>query len=274
MKRRILICNDDGIYSPGILALAKVAARFGEVRIVAPDVEQSSMGHAITASRPLRYRRVPLGNFDAYRVNGTPADCVALGTHHWEHVDLVLSGINLGPNLGNSCWHSGTLAAAKQAALLGLRGIAFSTAVSEKEPNFTALEPYVAKVLQLLIEEETMCLVNVNLPAKPRGIRWTRQAVQQYDGKVVPGKDPMGRPLFWFTVVPLTGEEEGTDHWAFAHHWVSVTPLRLDLTAEKELARVLALPNTPAMRPTGKLTQANKKIRSPKKKHKSRSGAV
>ena len=202
MKRRILISNDDGIYSPGILALAKVAARFGEVRIVAPDVEQSSMGHAITSSRPLRYRRVPLGNFDAYRVNGTPADCVALGTHHWEHVDLVLSGINLGPNLGNSCWHSGTLAAAKQAALLGLRGIAFSTAVAEKEPNFTALEPYVAKVLQLLIKEETMCLVNVNLPAKPRGIRWTRQAVQQYDGKVVPGKDPVGRPLFWFTVIP------------------------------------------------------------------------
>ena len=88
MKRRILISNDDGIYSPGILALAKVAARFGEVRIVAPDVEQSSMGHAITSSRPLRYRRVPLGNFNAYRVNGTPADCVALGTHHWEHVDL------------------------------------------------------------------------------------------------------------------------------------------------------------------------------------------
>ena len=271
MKRRILISNDDGIYSPGILALAKVAARFGEVRIVAPDVEQSSMGHAITSSRPLRYRRVPLGNFDAYRVNGTPADCVALGTHHWEHVDLVLSGINLGPNLGNSCWHSGTLAAAKQAALLGLRGIAFSTAVGEKEPNFTALEPYVAKVLRLLLEEETMCLVNVNLPAKPRGIRWTRQAVQQYDGKVVPGKDPMGRPIFWFTVIPLTGEEEGADHWAFAHHWVSVTPLRLDLTAEKELARALALhntPATPALGATGKSTHASRKSRSPKKKRK------
>ena len=271
MKRRILISNDDGIYSPGMLAVAKVAARFGEVRIVAPDVEQSSMGHAITSSRPLRYRRVPLGNFDAYRVNGTPADCVALGTHHWEHVDLVLSGINLGPNLGNSCWHSGTLAAAKQAALLGLRGIAFSTAVGEKEPNFTALEPYVAKVLRLLLEEETMCLVNVNLPAKPRGIRWTRQAVQQYDGKVVPGKDPMGRPIFWFTVIPLTGEEEGTDHWAFAHHWVSVTPLRLDLTAEKELARALALhntPATPALGATGKSTHASRKSRSPKKKRK------
>jgi 5'-nucleotidase len=82
MKLRILICNDDGIYSPGIACLAKVASRFGDVRIVAPDVEQSSMGHAITSSRPLRYRRTPLpGDFDAYRVNGTPADCVALGTY-------------------------------------------------------------------------------------------------------------------------------------------------------------------------------------------------
>ena len=97
-------------------ALAEVASRFGDVRLVAPDVEQSSMSHAITASRPLSYRRTPLKAFDAYRVNGTPADCVALGAYNWEKVDVVLSGINLGPNLGNSIWHSGTLAAAKQAA--------------------------------------------------------------------------------------------------------------------------------------------------------------
>src|SRR5206468_11377189 len=129
-------------------------ARFGDVRIVAPDIEQSSMSHAITSSRPLRFKRVHIGGFDAYSVNGTPADCVALGTHQWGHVDLVLSGINLGLNLGNSCWHSGTLAAAKQAALLGVRGIAISTFVSEKkEPDFNKLEPYVAKVLDLLLEE-------------------------------------------------------------------------------------------------------------------------
>src|SRR5438874_12006809 len=99
------------------------------------------MGHAITASRPLRYTRIRLDEFEAYRVNGTPADCVALGAHRWGHVDLVLSGINLGLNLGNSCWHSGTLAAAKQAALLGLRGIAIRAPVSDsREPNFAELE--------------------------------------------------------------------------------------------------------------------------------------
>ena len=217
-----------------------MASRFGEVRIVAPDVEQSSMGHAITASRPLRYKRIRLDDFTAYRVNGTPADCVALGTHHWGHVDLVLSGINLGLNLGNSCWHSGTLAAAKQAALLGVRGIAISTFVSErKEPDFNNLEPYVAKVLELLLEEKTMCLVNVNLPEKPRGIRWTRQSVRQY-----------GRPIYWFTVTPLEGAEEGTDRWAMEHNWVSVTPLRLDLTSEKDLARALALPQAPPISAT------------------------
>ena len=247
MKLHILISNDDGIYSPGIACLAKVASRFGDVRIVAPDVEQSSMGHAITSSRPLRYRRTPLpGGFEAYRVNGTPADCVALGTFMWNRVDLVLSGINLGPNLGSACWHSGTLAAAKQAALLGLRGIAFSTAVTitEKAPDFAALEPYVEKVLELLLKEKEMHLVNVNLPEKPKGIRWTRQAVKQYDGKVIPGNDPMKRPIYWFTIKPLVGEEEGTDRWAFGKSFVSITPLRLDLTDEKDLARVLALPQT------------------------------
>jgi 5'-nucleotidase len=242
MKLRILVCNDDGIYSPGISALAKVASRFGEVRLVAPDVEQSSMGQAITSSRPLRLRPTPLpGGFEAYRVNGTPADCVALGAYQWKRVDLVLSGINLGPNLGSACWHSGTVAAAKQAALLGLRGIAFSTAVTEKEPDFAVLEPYVEQSLRLLLTEERLVLVNVNLPAKPQGIRWTRQALHQYDGEIVPGKDPLKRPLYWFTVKPLKGEEEGTDRWAYSRHFVSITPLRLDLTDEKHLARILAL---------------------------------
>ena len=253
VKRRILISNDDGIYSPGISALAKIASRFGEVRIVAPDVEQSSMSHAITSSRPLRYKRIRLGDFEAYRVNGTPADCVALGAHRWGHVDLVLSGINLGLNLGNSCWHSGTLAAAKQAALLGLRGIAISAPVSDsREPNFAEIEPYVSKVIDLLLAEEKMSLVNVNLPEKPKGIRWTRQSVRQYDGKVVPGKDPMGRPIFWFTVTPLEGAEEGTDRWAVEHNWVSITPLRLDLTDEKDLARALSLAQIPPVSPAKK----------------------
>ncbi len=232
---RILIANDDGIYSPGLAALARVGARFGEVRVVAPDVEQSSMSHAITASRPLSYRRTPLAGVEAYRVNGTPADCVALGLHHWERVDLVLSGINLGTNLGNAIWHSGTLAAAKQAALHGVRGIAFSTSVTEDEPDFEAIEPWAEKALAELLGRKELELVNVNIPPHPRGLQWTRQSVRHYDGKVVPTKDPMGRSLYWFTVIPLEAVDEGTDRWALQHGQVSITPLRLDLTDEKAL---------------------------------------
>ena len=235
---RILVTNDDGIYSPGILALARAAARFGDVRVVAPDVEQSSMGQAITATRPLSYRLTKLDGIEAYRVNGTPADCVALGAHHWEQVDAVLSGINLGTNLGNSTWHSGTLAAAKQAALLGLRGIALSTPAGRTEPDFDRLAPWVERVLACLLEHPELPLVNVNFPREPKGLRWTRQSVRHYDGAVVPGEDPMGRKLFWLTVRPTDETEEGTDRWAFREGWVSLTPLRLDLTDHAELSRV------------------------------------
>jgi 5'-nucleotidase len=235
---RILVSNDDGIYSPGLATLARVARRFGDVRVVAPDVEQSSASHAITASKPLHYRRTKIiEGIEAYRVNGTPADCVALGAYHWEKADIVLSGINLGPNLGNALWHSGTLAAAKQAALLGLRGIAFSTPVASEDPDLSPLEACVERVLELLLPEDTLKLVNVNLPPDPRGIRWTRQAVEQYDGRVVPGEDPMGRRHFWFTVVPIEQPQEGTDLWAMQRGYVSVTPLRLDLTNHAELRR-------------------------------------
>ena len=238
---RILIANDDGIYSPGLLALAEVASQFGEVRIVAPDVEQSSMGHAITANRPLMYKRTQIEDFEAYRVNGTPADCVALGIFHWEQqVDVVLSGINLGTNLGNSAWHSGTLAAAKQAVLFGFRGIAFSTPVTRDEPDFSTIKPYVQQSLELLLPQQDLSLLNVNIPVNAKGIRWTRQSVRHYDGKVIPGTDPMGREHYWFTVIPVEETEEETDRWALDRGYVSVTPLRLDLTNEQELAKARA----------------------------------
>jgi 5'-nucleotidase len=236
---RILVANDDGIYSPGIATLALVAARFGDVRVVAPDVEQSSASHAVTSSRPLTYRRTPqLGEIEAYRVNGTPADCVALGIHNWSAVDLVLSGINLGVNMGNGIWHSGTLAAAKQATLFGIRGIAFSTPTRGEEPNWTALEPHVERVLNTLLADDRWRLVNVNLPDSPKGMTWTRQAVRHYDGLVVPDEDPMGRRMFWFTVVPIEQTEPGTDLWAFARGYITLTPLSPDLTDKSELDRL------------------------------------
>jgi 5'-nucleotidase len=236
---RILVTNDDGVYSPGLAALAESAKAFGEVRVVAPDVEQSSAGHAITASRPLRYRRTAIfDDIEAYRVNGTPADCVALGVFMWEDVDVVLSGVNMGPNLGNATWHSGTLAAAKQAALVGIRGIALSTPVDDEQSDFSTIAPWIDRALEVVLDDSCPKLVNVNFPREPRGMQWTSLAVDHYDGKVVPGSDPMGRQLYWFTVVPLERHREGTDLWAVEQGFVSLTPLGLDLTHHDELARV------------------------------------
>ncbi len=239
---RILIANDDGIYSPGLAALAAVAKKFGEVRVVAPDVEQSSMSHAITATRPLTYRRTTLkdAGVEAYRVNGTPADCVALGAFNWASVDLVLSGINLGTNLGNAVWHSGTLAAAKQGVLLGARGIAFSMPVSEEEPQFEVVAEWAEKTLTYLMPLKDVPLINVNIPLAPKGSRWTRQSFRHYDGKVVPGQDPMGRKNFWFTVVPIEEVEEDSDRWAIENDFVSMTPLRVELTDNDQLQRMRA----------------------------------
>ncbi len=234
---RILIANDDGVFSPGLQALAALASEFGEVRVVAPDVEQSSMGQAITSSRPLSYRPTRIGAFDGFRVNGTPSDCVALGIHNWESVDAVLSGINQGYNLGNATWHSGTLAAAKQAALFGIKGIAMSSMPFEKLEEYDSLRPMALQVLQALLSKETTSLLfNVNLPVSPRGISWTRQSVRHYDGRVVPMSDPYGRPLYWFTAVPIESVEPGTDRFAISENRVSVTPLSIDITDGKCLA--------------------------------------
>jgi len=166
-----------------------------------------------------------------------------LGVHNWDHVDVVLSGVNIGVNLGNGIWHSGTLAAAKQATLFGIRGIALSTpstAPGGEEPDFESLEPHIERVLRVLLADASARLLNVNLPPTPRGMTWTRQAVRHYDGRVVPGQDPMGRKHFWFTVVPIEQTEPGTDLWAMERGYISITPLSLDLTDQPGLERLAA----------------------------------
>lgn len=237
---RILVSNDDGVHSPGLYALAKVAQAYGDVRVVAPDVEQSAMSHAITVRRPLHYARQKLDGLEAYKVDGTPADCVALGTHHWEEVDLVLTGINLGHNLGHNIWHSGTVAAAKQAAFLGIRAIAFSARYSDDPPDYERFAPYIRQVVEKVNGADGPLLLNVNFPDDPKGVMWTRQSVRHYEGFVIPGEDPMGRRHYWFAEEPRDRLEEGTDRWAVDNGYVSITPLRLDLTDELELRRAKA----------------------------------
>jgi len=238
---RILVSNDDGIFSPGLMALAEVAAQFGDVLIFAPDFEQSAVGHAITIQRPLKYHPVKLlKGFEAYRVNGTPADCVAMGLFHWGGADLVVSGINLGSNMGSDIWHSGTVAAAKQGVLFGTRGLAFSQNIFGNEPTYDRQKPFIAEVLRMVLRspQEMPSLINVNLPEDPIGIRWTHQSVRQYNGKVVESQDPMGRRHYWFSAIPLTEPDEDSDRWAVDHGYVSLTPLRLSLTDDEWLSRL------------------------------------
>ncbi len=236
---KILVSNDDGIFSPGLVALAEVASQFGEVIIFAPDFEQSAMGHAITIQRPLQYHRVRmLKGFEAYRVNGTPADCVAMGLFHMGGADLVLSGINLGSNLGSDIWHSGTVAAAKQGVLLGVPAVAFSQVINGEEPTYEKQKPYIAEVIRMLTTGHQPKLVNVNLPKEPRGIRWTHQSVRQYNGKVVESQDPMGRKHYWFAAIPLTEPDENSDRWAVENSFVSLTPIRLSLTDDDWLQKL------------------------------------
>lgn len=235
---RIIVANDDGFYSPGIYALANAASPFGQVLIMAPDGEQSAMSHAITIQRPLRYHPIKLGKFEAYRVNGTPADCVALGLYHWGGADLILSGINLGSNLGHDIWHSGTVAAAKQAAFFGVRAAAFSIDITGGEPDFEFLKPHVESAIDVLLKEDLPKLVNINFPQNPQAVLWTHQSVRSYNGQIQEGEDPRGRKHFWFGAVPLTDAEEGSDRWAVEHNYVSMTPLRLDLTDEGWLKKL------------------------------------
>jgi 5'-nucleotidase len=232
---RILVSNDDGVHSPGIAALARVAQTYGDVRVVAPDVEQSAMSHAITVRRPLHYSVQKIEGIAAYKVDGTPADCVALGAHHWDKVDLVLTGINLGLNIGHNIWHSGTVAAAKQASFLGIPAIAFSAPASEADVDYGVYEPYLKQVIELFLAHPDLPLLNVNVPERPRGLRWTKMSVRHYDGYVIPGEDPMGRVHYWFAEEPRERVEEGTDRWAIEQGYVSLTPLRLDLTDERRL---------------------------------------
>jgi 5'-nucleotidase len=235
---RLLISNDDGIHSPGLAALAGIARGFGEVVVVAPDGERSSSGHAISSVMPLRCRVAPpISGAKAYRVNGTPADAVALGLHLWPDTDVVLSGLNLGFNLGPAAWHSGTVAAARQAALLGVRGIAMSIPAT-LEAGVERLSPWVHAALATLLESggPVPGLVSVNVPRDPRGVMWTRASTEGYDGRIVPGQDGAGRDVYWFEVTPVAGLDRESDRWAVEQRWVSMTPISIDVTDETSLS--------------------------------------
>ena len=228
----ILVTNDDGVHAPGLAALAAALEALGEVHVIAPDREQSAVGHALTLHRPLRVEQVGERRF---AVNGTPSDCVNLGILGLlpEPPVLVVSGINHGSNLGDDVTYSGTVSAAMEGTLLGVPSMAVSQADPPVEGFEAAGEVARAVATRVLVEGlPRQTLLNVNVPSgKPQGIRLTRLGHRVYSAKAIREVDPRGRPYYWIGVgAPEWAEDEGTDIAAVHAGWAAVTPLHLDLT--------------------------------------------
>ena len=236
---RILVTNDDGYLAQGIRTLARAASRLGTVDVVAPDREQSATSHSLTLHYPLRARRVDDG---VQVVDGTPTDCVvlAVGELLTEKPDIVLSGVNHGPNLGDDVLYSGTVAAAMEATILGIPSIAFSYAGRDFE-NMAVWEDLLVRLLEQLLTRTDFppeTIVNVNLPSRPpdevAGVKVTTLGRREYVNSLTRAADPNGREYFW-----IGGGEsrwwggDESDFRAVHSGFVSVTPLHLDLTNYK-----------------------------------------
>ncbi len=232
-----LLTNDDGYFSEGIKALREKLRSLGRVITVAPDRNLSGVGHSLTFTQPLRIRRVDEDFWTV--IGGTPADCVHFGYYLFlegKKPDLVCSGINEGPNLGEDITYSGTVSGAMEGRILGIPSIAFS-AFGREDVDFSQMaevaKKVVLKVLERGMPEDTYLNVNIpNLPEEEiKGFMLTRQGRRAYKEKVLKLSDPSGRPLYWITAEEFGWHlEEGTDYWAVYHGYVSITPLQLDLT--------------------------------------------
>jgi 5'-nucleotidase len=248
MDKHILVTNDDGVLAPGLLALTQEMRKLGKVSILAPDRNWSGGGHVKTLDRALRVKEYQLADGTiAYASDGAPSDCVALATLGYikEPIDLVVSGINVGANLGHDVTYSGTVTAAMEAVIAGIPGIAISLETPEAhtgEFDFRSAAHAAGKVVRHAIENGLPheILLNVNVPylrdEEIRGFRLTRQGLRVYHSRLDERLDPRGRPYYWIGGDAPTGvSERGTDIGALAEGYVSVTPLHLDLTAYRAL---------------------------------------
>ena len=237
---RILVTNDDGVMAPGIRALAKACEELGDVIVMAPDTEQSASGHALTLKQPLRVQELEP---NVYGVSGTPTDCVLLAVHGplFNRVpDLIMSGINAGPNMGDDVTYSGTVSAAFEGTLLSIPSIAVSLATFDVYPYDTAAACAVRVAKALLrggLPPKT--LLNLNVPALPmgeiKGFRLTRLGHRVFRDTIVTKTDPRGRPYYWVAGTPEWDAMEKSDMSAVQEGFASVTPLNMDMTDYKLL---------------------------------------
>ncbi len=238
---KILLSNDDGYQAPGLQALADALAGLGEVRVVAPDQDRSGASNSLTLVNPLRARTMENGFI---RVDGTPTDCVHLAITGLleEEPDLVVSGINAGPNMGDDVLYSGTVAAATEGRFLGLPAIAISMNSHEPE-HFETGARVASELVQRLVRKPMSenVILNVNVPDLPyaelAGFRSTRLGHRHKAEPVIKSSDPRGKTIYW--VGPAGAEQDagpGTDFHAVREGYVSVTPLQVDLTRHSALA--------------------------------------
>lgn len=243
-RPHILVTNDDGIYSDGIRQLAQAMRAIGDVTVVAPDREQSAASHALTLNRPLRLLQIA----DAeWIVDGTPTDCVNLAVLHLlknRRPDLVVSGINFGPNLGDDVTYSGTISAAFEGALLGIPSIAFSALVGEHF-SFEPCARFAASLVNTMKDRHTdpSIVLNVNFPVSTfEGVEITRLGHRMYTEGVIERLDPRGRKYYWIGGEPPVWEREsGTDFSAIDAGRISITPLHLDLTHHASMDRLKSI---------------------------------
>ena len=241
---RILVTNDDGIYSEGIRKLADALRPLGEVIIVAPDREQSAASHALTLNRPLRLLQL---EENEWIVDGTPTDCVNLAVLKLmknNRPDIVVSGINFGPNLGDDVTYSGTISAAFEGALLNIPSLALSALVGEHF-SFDRCAEFAAELTRYVLEQPRNpgIILNVNFPVSEfRGVRVTRLGKRVYSEGVIERRDPRGRKYYWIGGdAPTWHPGEGTDFEAVQNGYVSITPLHLDLTHHDSIPRLKPL---------------------------------
>ncbi len=251
MEKHILVTNDDGVTAPGLLALVAEMKKIGKVSVFVPDRNWSGGGHVKTLDRALRVKETRLADgTPAFASDGAPSDCVALATLGFlkEPIDLVVSGINNGANLGHDVTYSGTVTAAMEASIAGIPSVAVSLELLENHvsdmdyaPSARIARKVVERVLANGLAPEF--LLNVNVPYlahdQIKGFQMTRQGLRVYHSRLDERVDPRGRAYYWIGGDAPTGvAERGSDVGALADGYVSITPLQLDLTAYRALSEI------------------------------------
>ncbi len=244
---RVLLTNDDGIHAPGLFALYQELKKDFDLYIVAPETEMSAVGHAISLTLPLRVQKINKnGTFYGYGVTGTPADCVKIAVQELLKAppDVILSGINLGANVGVNVLYSGTVSAANEGAFFGIKSAAISLN-TRQNPDFGFAAKFSREIIKFMTGQGLTqgTALNVNIPAVPEdridGVAITRQGVSRFREKFERRVDPRGNIYYWLSgETPVEEEDPEADASALKARMITITPINYDLTCREEIERL------------------------------------